>query len=353
MQIVPRAFIKSAIILLLIYAIGDLLFFHFDAASIKNKTAAIGPKKGSVFFNQQFIDGLYSNLDVENPDAVFDFVFSHLDDTVTIYPTENYYYFSFSASGKTIWGNLRLDPVGRDQGVIRLGYFEYNENGKYQDRGGHGKDYSANDGVVVKRLERVVYSVTHRTKTVIFRLNDIGMARPRKAQLRDEEIFVGPVFDESGTKFFLLFDKIEKHFMYILNEDGMVPESFVSIGDDALIGRRTGFAFYQDRKYNRKILVAVDARNVIKNNFYDGPFDQLPDNYVSETNIGRYMVKVDPSLKGIIDKFGNFTDRKDARVAIGPYHTYFSEKELAFVESCKTSKLSEGQFYLCITKSTP
>ncbi|RLD93898.1 MAG: hypothetical protein DRI93_04695 [Aquificota bacterium] len=301
-------------------------------------------------FNQKFIEGLYSTLDLNNPMTVFETIFSRLDEEVVIYPTENYYYFQIHASGKTIWGNLRLDACDRDEGIIHIGYFEYDENGNYQDMEGKEKAISAKDGVLVKRLGPFSYSVSYMGKRVIFRLNNVWDRDPQKAQLRKTEVFVGPIFDESGLKFFLLFDKREKHFLYMLNEEGYVPESFIPLGEDVVLGRRTGFAFFDDKRHKRKILIGVHGRSVDRNNWYDGPFDQLPDNYVERTKISRYLEEAYPFARGNIDKFGGYLTQKEARIPIFSYTVYYREEDLLeLVRSCRSSKSEEGQFYSCIT----
>lgn len=303
-----------------------------------------------VVFNQKFIEGLYSHLDLADPDTVFKTVFFALDSEVVVYPTENYYYFQLYAGGKTIWGNLRLDASDRDQGIIHIGYFEYDENGMYQDREGKEKEFSAKDGVIVERIGSFLYKVSYAGKTVVFRLNDIGKERPQEGQIRRNEVYVGPIFDESGLKFFLLFNKKEKHFMYVLNENENVPEDFVKLSEDVVVGRRTGFGFFLDTRNSRKILIGVNGRSTDRNNYYDGPFDQLPDNYAESTNISKYIEEAYPYTRGNIDKFGGYKNQKGARVVISPYIVYYREEELVdLVETCKNSKLTEDQFYSCIT----
>lgn len=318
--------------------------------------------KPIVSFNETFVHDLYAKVDIKNPDAVFALVFSKLKDEVTVYPSENYFYWSFNANGKPIWGNFRLDAVDRDKGILHVGYFEYDENAKFQDRDGFDKDFGPKDGVIVKKVERFVYAVTYKGRTVRFRLHDVGMAPPRKAKLRSDEAYVGPVFDESGIKFFLIFNKTVKHFIFMLNEDGFVAETFRPIkGKPIAIGRRTGFAYYLDREYTRKILIAVNGVNAQRNNYYDGPFDQLPDNYVDQTNIRKYIVMAYPEYKGKIDKFGGYLDQKGARVAINPYFIYYDEEQLSFVGSCAKTHLTKvkagdpaprAKFYKCITPDT-
>ncbi len=304
--------------------------------------------------NEKFINGLYNNLNLEDSKEVFRFVFSHLDNEVVVYPTENYYYFTFTAKGKTIWGTLNLSADNRDEGVFGFGYIEKIDKFKepnYPVVGGGG-DYNSEDGVFVKKINDFKYSVTFEGKTIVFKFNDIGLSPPQKAKLRGDEIFVGPSFDESGLKFFLIFNKTEQHLYWVLNEDGFVPESFKKYTDDIVIGDRTGFAFYLDKENNRKILFGVEGFNVWQNNWYDGPFDQLPDNYVytGQIEVKKYIEASYPYNNGRIDKYGNYLDEEGARVAVAPYLVYFSIDDLiSVIESCKASSPTKSHFYSCIT----
>lgn len=321
----------------------------YQWAQARQASPMSGPRP-TVVFNQKFVDGVYAAIDLTDPDALFKHVFAALDDEVTVYPTENYYYFTIYGAGKTVWGNLRLDVKDRDQGVIHMGFFEFSENGLFQDREGRQKEFSEKDGVLVRRLKPLTYAVRYGGKTVTFRLNDIGAERPVAARLAESETFVGPIFDESGLKFFLLYNHVEKHFLYLLNEEGSIPEEFVSQNDDVVIGKRSGFAFYRDQKYNRKVLVAVHGRSVDRNHWYDGPFDQLPDNYVEQTGISRYIQEAYPYTKGQIDQYGVYTTEEASRVLIFPYSVYYETDEvLTMVETCRGSSPTDDRFYACIT----
>ena len=263
-----------------------------------------------VQFNQHFIESLYSDINVIDPTAVFSLIFKQLPDIVTVYPSENYVYFRFQANGKTLSGNIRLDALDRDQGVLHLGYFEMDENGLLQDLKSYEKAFTAQDGVLVKRLSAFKYTVQFQQRTKTFHLHNPGIKPPTLAQLRKTEVMVGPVFDESGIQFFLLFDTAEKHFMYILNEEDKPIEHFQRLNERVLIGKRTGFAYYDDKAYKRRILIGVNGKNILRNNYYDGPFDQLPDNYIDKTHIQHYMEMAYPAVKGKINRFGHFKQHK-------------------------------------------
>jgi len=88
-----------------------------------------------------------------------------------------------------------------------------------------------------------------------------------------------------------------------------LPDELMPIGEDLLVGRRSRFAFWVDRAHDaRKLLVAIRGQNATINDYYDGPFDQLADNYVDEANGASYVVRASPSLDGRIDKWGYFLD---------------------------------------------
>ena len=328
--------------------------FGFSIANVNNvhdsNMSRANLTKVGFLSNAEFINGLYNNLNLAEPKQVLRFVFSNLNDQVVIYPTENYYYFTFPAHGKIIFGSIGLFAYYRDEGVLFFGYYEKMD--KFTEPKspiiGNGANYTAIDGVFVKKIDDFHYSVTFESKTVIFKLNDVGLAPPRTAVLRNDEIFVGPSFDESGLKFFLIFNNATKHLYWILNEDNFVPESFSNYKENILIGNRTEFAFYNDEVNNRKILVGVNEHNILQNNWYDGPFDQMPDNYVyiGKVEIKKYLEAVYPHLK--IDKYGRTLDT-GVKVAVPSYLFYSSNEDLvSMISSCK-GQFQGSQFYACIT----
>lgn len=270
----------------------------------------------SVAFNQKFIEGQKQelreiSLNLENVDEVFDYVFSHLDSEVKVYPTENYYYFIFKDNGKEYWGNIRLAVGERDLGILNFVYWHQPEV--------HYKKYGASDGVIIKKINDFRYSVNRGGREVVFNLNQIGQEPPKIAKLEKDEVFVQKTFDESGFGFFLIFNKSEPSFKFILNEESKVPDRLILSDGGLLIGERSGFAFSNDVKNSRKILVGVKEENVSRNAYYDGPFDQLADNYIKGTELKGYIEAVYPGLKGKIDNYGHYLDDSEGRVAIAPY----------------------------------
>lgn len=302
--------------------------------------------------NEKFIEGLSNKLNLYDTDEVFRHVFSKLDDEVSIYPTENYYYYRFTTNGKEIWGTLNLPAHFQNFGSLGFSYIEKGNDVNATALVGGVADYSSANGVEINKIDDFNYNVTFENKTVLFKLNELELGPPKKATLTSDEIFVEPTFDESGLGFYLLFNNATKHLFWVLNEQDYDNESFTSLGEDLVIGDRTGFAFYLDEENNRKILVGVYGLNVLKNNWYDGPFDQLLDNYVftGQIEIQKYIEAHDPDLVGKINKYGGYYEEPGMRVAIAPYTDYFFKDDLtSLLESCEDSK-TRSEFYTCITK---
>ncbi len=100
--------------------------------------------------------------------------------------------------------------------------------------------------------------------------------------------------------------------------------------EDVIIGERSGVAFLVDQEHgNRKILLAVRKENRDRNNYYDGPFDQLADNHNHTTALQDRLIRANPNLTGRIDRYGYFTDSQPTRrVVIDPYYHYSTRLEL-------------------------
>ena len=272
--------------------------------------------------NQSYIEDLTrpTVLAIDDPMAVFAFVFNSLPDRVKVYPTENYYYFTFIHRGVPYNGNLRLDASDRDEGKLHFAYSEDMAEWRRETPLTY-RLLDASQGVSVEKVERFLYRVAYAGRSVLFALNDLSLVKPPADALGADEIFVGPIADESGIRFFLIFNTRLKVFLYLLDEMADVPDAFESMPrtDRILVGKRTGYAFYRDRRLPRKILIGAALINSRLNNYFDGPFDQLPDNFIEGEAFRDMLLKAEPSLKGKIDRFGGSPDGAQ-RHMIAPYY---------------------------------
>lgn len=301
--------------------------------------------------NQSFIETISqpTKLDVSKPMSVFQYVLNNLPKRVTVYPTEGYYYFSFAHMGQQYAGNVRFDIVDRDQGKLHFAFFR-----KYSEwRRGEAPNYrllSDKDGVEVKKVDKLSYTVTYKGKTVRFDMVDLSGVKPPKEALGPDDVYIGPVYDESGIQFYLLFNKKINVFQYVLNESVAVGERLFKseVAENVSIGWRTGFAYYKDPHYKRQILVGVYMGNSRVNNYYDGPFDQLPDNFIEGNVLHDAIIAVDPTQKGRIDRLGN-SEGGASRFFIGSYMYYEAEEQLAGFAHCMSEQnVTKDNYGLCL-----
>jgi hypothetical protein len=303
-----------------------------------------------LYTNQQMVEDVTrkSTLAIDDPIAVFTFVLNSLPDRVTVYPTENYYYFWFYHNGNRYAGNIRVDVLDRDAGKVHFAYFkDFNEWSDEPDMKYRLLDGA--HGIKVEKVEPLIYRVSLGSKSVVFALNDLSKVTPPQSVIGPDEKYLGPVFDESAIRLFLIYNSRLKAFHYILDETITVADELVPAvsTDRILIGRRTGFAYYRDHRLDRKILIGVHESNSRSNNYYDGPFDQLPDNFIHDDSLRDAILAVEPELKGKIDRYGIAPDAA-SRYMIGPYLHYRDESELDLFHECATSKLIPAdQYYNC------
>lgn len=292
---------------------------------------------------QEALEGYCAdNLDLADVHAVFWHVFSRLPDEVTVYPSENYLYWVLHVSGRQVWGNIRLPAGQREQGVLSFGYAEFVEfPSSPTSYLSLSKFFTKRDGVRMEKRDRFTWRVTYRDRAVIFHLHQLRTDPPKSFQLAAGEAHIERTFDESGLQFFLLFNTDRNYFFWVLNEEEKVPEQFINLAPDILLGRRTGFAFWVDaQRGGRKVLAAVRKISVLRNDYYDGPFDQLADNYVEVNRISEWMERAFPSLKGCIDRYGYYADSaQPSRVALSCYGSYYTHAEIIeFIKQAKSSQ---------------
>jgi hypothetical protein len=284
-------------------------------------------------------------LAIDDPMTVFAYVLGSLPERVKVYPTENHYYFSFDLNGIRYAGNIKIDAQLRAEGKVVFSYYE-DRAAWLEDTDGPALVLGSSQGVTVEKVEPLAYRVRYGKTSVVFALNDLSQVRPPATALAPHDQFIGPVFDESGIRFFLVFNARLKLFHYILDETINPTDIFVPgpVGAGRiLIGKRTGFAVYRDQQRERKILIGVFRDNVVANNYLDGPFDQMPDNFIEGDSFQQAIVAVEPKLKGRINRYGSFAD--GTRFAVAPYMEYRNPKDLAIFDRCAASRRIAAERY--------
>jgi hypothetical protein len=299
--------------------------------------------------NQQMIEELLepNDLDIKNPNAVFEAVFDALASKVVVYPTESYYYFTFPFKGIVYAGNIRFDAWDQFDGKVHFAYFpEYSYWRKPLDP--VYKKLGPDDGLKITQVNKFLYKITYKGKTVDFELPDLSNVKPAPNMLRPDEVYIGPSWDESGVQFFLIFNKTAKTFLYLLNDNPKMDQyDASSLSPAVTVGIRTSFVFYKDKLVDRQILMGDFVGNTMLNNYFDGPFDQLPDNYVQGNTLLDAILEIEPGMKGEkADRYGA-DPTGEFRYGITSYKYYGELAELKPIVECATTNNDPAIYYKC------
>ena len=136
-----------------------------------------------------------TKLPLTDPVAMFAYVLGALPERVKVYPTENYYYFRFTHNKVPYAGNVRLDAMDRDLGKVHFAFYEDLAEWKDESAVTHIV-LDMTQGVAVEKLDRLLYRISYRDKTVVFALNDLSGVVPPTGMVGPDERYVGPIFDE-------------------------------------------------------------------------------------------------------------------------------------------------------------
>ena len=265
-----------------------------------------------------------------------------------VYPTENYYYFGFFHNGIRYAGNIRLDASNRDDGKVDVRVFRGYLAVVRGRRGQVPRARCIARRDASRRSSRCVYRVTYQGKSVIFALNDLRGVKPPPARSGRTRSISGRSSMNSRSSSICVFNTKLKVFHYVLDESGTVPDQFFSPKkrERILVGKRTGFAFYQDHRLNRKILIGAFEGNMRANNYFDGPFDQLPDNFIEGEALRDAILAVRPQLKGEIDRFGASPDGS-IRFISGRICRTGRCSDLDPIDACAAKKQKQPDYYRC------
>ncbi len=328
---------------------GAALLFGAVFTSVHSSNAA-----GSVGFesHQSYIAALaeHHDFDINKSAEVLKFVMSQSSEAIRVQPTENYSYFKFTHNGLHWQGNMRIEVEKGVPDKLHFAYFVVPAPWHNEDLGSY-RAFGRKDGLTIKQTGDLAYEIRFQGITRKFRLNDIRKEEIPEKVLGPAQEYLGLANDESGLRFYLVFDKTVADFAFLLDERTPVAEQFVPLKDsraDLLVGIRTGFVFKAEPELSRKRLVGVYSENITTNNYYDGPFDQLPDGYSGKLTIKTAFAIVDKAFSESIDDFGNFKNREGSRVVIAPYIRYSSPADFDDLAECEAFNPTSVDYRSCM-----
>lgn len=259
--------------------------------------------------------------DIDDRSAVVRYVLDQCPIIANVHPTEQYYYFKFVWKYRRISGNFRF--CDSRKGVVHFGYFDEFDPAFTR----FGSIVNCVNGTVRCEGRSVTVDLQGIARTFV--IHEFPSSMDSAKVSRHEQVIAG-VVDESGYCFWLVYNE-KQRLMYYLLDESRLPEQkhLLSLRSVEIeVGVESRFVFFLDRSLNRRILIGVLAENVRKNNYFDGPFDQVP----PDLQIKAILEDVYPYVKERkVDAHGNFLDEFGARVAISPYVMYQSIPELLSV----------------------
>lgn len=303
----------------------------------------------SFVLNETMIEdlGTGSVEDACHPSVVLPGLLAQIGPAADIYPSENYYYFSFAHGGSLFSGSIRLSSDRRDTG--ELDYVCYQSYRRWTQPGGEIRVHqrlNAADGVDVARLSENSYSVSVGGEQTVFALHQLDHERGGAALL-EGDTRIGRTLDESGTSFELIYNEQLNEMYFMLDQEGSAPDTLTRYAPNTVISRRTGFVYYHQSPGNRYVLVAVNGLEADLNSWFDGPFDHLPENDYAKIGFWDYVYKVWPGLIGNHTPGGTVGD-EGMIFSIRPYRLYRELSALGFVETCAANRATDIDVLSCM-----
>jgi hypothetical protein len=265
-------------------------------------------------------------VDYDDPDSVLKFILTAAGAKAQVYPTERYFYYKFDLGARRVSGNLRFTDV--EDSVLHIGYFDdFDAQGSVKTKSyHHDRDISLSYDAKLG-----TETVEFRELRTTFHLNQVPRTFCNEIALDADEAYVAGVLDESGHSLHLVFNKPETMFYFIRAARHPSPERFADYttpgGHSLKVGLRSRFVFFVDETSGREVLVGVYEDYIIRNTYFDGPFDQVP----PRLDLRAMLESAYPYVKfgQGIDEHGNFIGLEFQRVAISPYQSYSTLPALA------------------------
>lgn len=311
--------------------------------SFTSNSEQLGVSNFTLKTNQQYIESLQQNsFDVNDTISVIKKILSNLPDENMVYPSEGYFYFGFVTNGKVYQGNLGFF-IGENDSFN----FSISEKATplHQHYSNHlfSKTIKESDGFKIKTSQNEIQIRYGNAKKKFTLFNDF---KNDFSPCLNEE-FLGTCFDESGIRFQLVFNQDSRSLYYVL--DDTTPHHLQNYQLDIYYDPRTQFAFFKDEICDRFILIGVQQLNVKMNNWFDGPFDQLPDREFlhKKINLKKYL---DPSFQNEVDSLGIYISNRNNRVAICNYTEYNELIQLLKIRNeCLAKSPSYDEFISSLT----
>ncbi|NOT29650.1 MAG: hypothetical protein HOP15_04275 [Planctomycetes bacterium] len=331
------------------FASNPVRWHQFDLALVDWRYGNVTLSSVATFIDSAWSSGVQILLSrpsrepppLDEPSKVFRYLFAWMPPRGVVLPTEGFYYFRTRMGDNEVWGNFRVADLSK--GMLSFAYFTV------PDKTVWSSNLGSEDGLVVDRLDEVTFDVEFHGVSRRFLLPERPATRPLAVDLAPDEEYVGTIHDESGMRFTLVFNRNTSVFYDVLDPTDGVPETLEPFGEKFLIGRRTGFVFYVDELWHRHLLVGVSLESVKRNDFFDGPGDQVP--FYLDLREKLYLAYPQTLLGAGIDDHGVYLEKPQwMRIAICPYLRYASPWELRERLTAVDDAVERSALWTALTK---
>ena len=305
--------------------------------------------------HHKHIEGMDQNedLDLEDPAAVFEYVLKSSAPEIHVGPTENYAYFKFYSQGLEWQGNMRLEVNHGAVDKVHFAYFVVPAPWHEQELGEY-RTFDADAGLTITQNGRFDYAISYKGIERRLLLNDITRIELPGALRGKDELYLGQAHDESGLRFYLMFDTQALDFAYILDEQAPLRDRLIPFYDadpKIQVGMRSGFVFLREDEPKRTRLIGVYEDNTLRNNYFDGPFDQLPDAWDGEITVRGAFMMIDSEFAQEIDRYGNYIKEEGSRVVVAPYISYWDVRDFDPVAECLKHPSDSIEYRTCLSNA--
>lgn len=289
---------------------------------------------------QAYVGASTSSFSYDDSESVLRYVFERFPLVAVVLPTESYYYYSLTDQEGPVAGNIRLTDI--EDGVISFGYFRP-ENRKARSKGGL---FEIDKDLTTQKISKHVWLLSYKGISRLFILPSVSDSAPKNFFLRPQESYLTSMRDESGNFFHVIFKSSPPAFLYVLDQEHGKREDLRPLGEGLYQGARSGFV-YKQFENERMVLAGVKLASVRENNYFDGPFDQVPARFEIRDEV--YAAYPYLKLSGV-DEYGYLCSNRGTRTAISSYMTYESPFEVSNrVKKCEEKSDDPNLIEHCIT----
>lgn len=214
------------------------------------------------------------------------------------------------------------------------------------------KFFQDHKGFLIEALPNESYKISFNGIERLISYNAPKTIDPKTLNLKDTEIFLSEVFDESGLSFALTYDRYLHTFRFLIPSGNLFPDRLKQLSERLFLDLRTEFIFFKEKHNNNLTLVGASKGSLIANNYYDGPFDQVPLTLFREEWFHEILREAFPSSVSNYNMYGYQENTRDQSIKFLALPFYFAYNSLDDMKSKeqRCEKIFPASLITCLTQ---